>query len=302
MTGLTEALVRRGITDAGLQLLAGAFSEMQYLTGQPDDSGQRLATYGAPTTLPGPVRLVGGNGILGRDAAGKPLLHCHAVVVDREGRVHGGHLPPNVCKLGPAGVTALVTVIDGAGFQVSHDAETNYDILPADRGAGRVSDAMTGADFEAEFEDGRFGRLAVVRLKPDQDLVEGIEAAAMEAGIAYGVVRAAVGSLVDAALGYGEGGRMPRLSRSRDRASRFSHWPANCARTRTARRARCCRARSPTPTPRSTAAPSYGAPTQSASRWSWCCRNGFRKQARPRSNVILPRTFPVHRRPECSRR
>ncbi|WP_375592845.1 PPC domain-containing DNA-binding protein [Algihabitans albus] len=67
-----------------------------------------------------------------------------------------------------------------------------------------MSDAMTGADFEAEFEDGRFGRLAVVRLKPDQDLVEGIEAAAMEAGIAYGVVRAAVGSLVDAALGYGE--------------------------------------------------------------------------------------------------
>lgn len=63
---------------------------------------------------------------------------------------------------------------------------------------------MTGAEFEAEFEDGRFGRLAVVRLKPDQDLVEGIEAAAMEAGIAYGVVRAAVGSLVDAALGYGE--------------------------------------------------------------------------------------------------
>ena len=63
---------------------------------------------------------------------------------------------------------------------------------------------MTGADFEAEFEDGRFGRLAVVRLKPDQDLVEGIEAAAMEAGIAYGVVRAAVGSLVDAALGFGE--------------------------------------------------------------------------------------------------
>ena len=104
LTGLTEALVRRGITDAGLQLLAGAFSEMQYLTGQPDD-------------------------ILGQDSAGKPLLHCHAVVVDREGRIHGGHLPPNVCKLGPAGVTALVTVIDGAGFQVSYDAETNYDIF-----------------------------------------------------------------------------------------------------------------------------------------------------------------------------
>lgn len=67
-----------------------------------------------------------------------------------------------------------------------------------------MSDVPTGADIEADFEDGRFGRLAVVRLKPNQDLVEGIEAAAAEAGIACGVVRAAVGSLVDAALGYGE--------------------------------------------------------------------------------------------------
>ena len=67
-----------------------------------------------------------------------------------------------------------------------------------------MSDVPIGAGIEADFEDGRFGRLAVVRLKPNQDLVEGIEAAAAEAGIACGVVRAAVGSLVDAALGYGE--------------------------------------------------------------------------------------------------
>lgn len=129
LTGLTEALIARGITDAGLQLVAGDFSDMQYLTGQPDDSGQRVATYGDPTPLTGPVRLIGGNGILGRDAAGEPLLHCHAVVVDREGRVHGGHLPPKVCRLGPAGATALVTIIAGAGFQVAYDAETNYDIF-----------------------------------------------------------------------------------------------------------------------------------------------------------------------------
>ncbi|WP_119166154.1 PCC domain-containing protein [Algihabitans albus] len=129
LTGLTDALIARGITDAGLQLLAGDFSAMQYLTGQPDASGQRVATYGAPTPLAGPVRLIGGNCILGRDAAGRPLLHCHAVVVDREGRIHGGHLPPKVCRLGPAGVTALVTAIGGAGFQVAYDAETNYDIF-----------------------------------------------------------------------------------------------------------------------------------------------------------------------------
>lgn len=58
---------------------------------------------------------------------------------------------------------------------------------------------------EADFEEGRFGRLAAIRLKPNQDLVEGVETAAAEAGMTHAVVRAAVGSLVDAALGYGQG-------------------------------------------------------------------------------------------------
>jgi predicted DNA-binding protein with PD1-like motif len=129
LSGLTAALVARGITDAGVQLLGGAFSSMQYLTGEPDHTGQRVATYGAPTTLEGPVRLIGGNCILGRDAKGAPLLHCHAVVVDRDGGIHGGHLPAKVCRLGPGGVTALVTVLGTAGFQVAYDAETNYDIF-----------------------------------------------------------------------------------------------------------------------------------------------------------------------------
>ncbi len=58
---------------------------------------------------------------------------------------------------------------------------------------------------EILFEPGRTGRLVAIRLKPNQDLVEGVEAAAEEAGLAYATVRAAVGSLVDAALGFGAG-------------------------------------------------------------------------------------------------
>lgn len=60
---------------------------------------------------------------------------------------------------------------------------------------------------ETLFEAGRPGRLVAIRLKPNQDLVEGIEAAAAESGLRYAMVRSAVGSLVDAALGYGAGDR-----------------------------------------------------------------------------------------------
>ena len=125
----TRILVAHGIKNAAIQLVGGSFSSMQYLTGQPDDSGERVATYGAPTTLDGPVQVVGGNAILGRDGAGAPLLHCHAVVVDREGGLHGGHLPAKVCIVGPEGLTLLVSALSGGGFQVAYDAETNYSIF-----------------------------------------------------------------------------------------------------------------------------------------------------------------------------
>ena len=67
-------------------------------------------------------------GLLGL-VEGGTLLHCHAVVVDRDGRIHGGHLPPGVCTAGAEGLTALVTALDGAGFQAAYDAETNYPIF-----------------------------------------------------------------------------------------------------------------------------------------------------------------------------
>ena len=54
-------------------------------------------------------------------------------------------------------------------------------------------------------ERGVFGRSAVIRLRPNEDLVEGIEQACLENGICHAVVRSAVGSLVDAALSYGAG-------------------------------------------------------------------------------------------------
>jgi predicted DNA-binding protein with PD1-like motif len=54
-------------------------------------------------------------------------------------------------------------------------------------------------------EQGAYGRAAIIRLRPNEDLVEGIEQACRENGIRHAVVRSAVGSLVDAVLGYGSG-------------------------------------------------------------------------------------------------
>jgi len=129
LNGLARALLGVGVTSAAVFLTGGRFARMQYLTGQPCRDGKRVATYGAPTTLVGPVTLLSGNAFLGIDETGKPIVHCHAVVVDRDGSVHGGHLPPGVCSVGRGGVVALAAALADAMLTVRYDAETNYPIF-----------------------------------------------------------------------------------------------------------------------------------------------------------------------------
>ncbi|MEM7172789.1 MAG: DUF296 domain-containing protein [Pseudomonadota bacterium] len=129
---LSEIVERLGaieIRHGAITILSGTLDELSYLTGQPDHSGHRVATYGAPTKLIGPVTLLGGNGILGLDQQGQALLHCHAIFADAKGRLHGGHLPPGACRIGSGGAVALVSAFDGAGFVVKPDPETNFSIF-----------------------------------------------------------------------------------------------------------------------------------------------------------------------------
>lgn len=52
----------------------------------------------------------------------------------------------------------------------------------------------------ATFEHGSLGRIAVMRIRPNEDLVGAVEAACREHRLSHAIVRSAVGSLVDAVL------------------------------------------------------------------------------------------------------
>ena len=140
LRGVVAALATREVHHAAVQVLAAEIARMAYLTGAEDRSGQRVATYGPPTWLDGPVTLIGANGILGPGPDGETLLHCHAVVVDAAGRLHGGHLPPGDVLLGASGAVALATPLREAAFAAIYDSETNYPLFqPQKIATGRLS-------------------------------------------------------------------------------------------------------------------------------------------------------------------
>lgn len=133
LRGLVAALAARRVYHAAVQLLTADIARMAYLTEAEDPSGRRVATYGPPTWLEAPITFIGANGILGPGIDGDGLLHCHAVVADANGRLHGGHLPPGDVLLGAGGAVALVTPLREAGFAAVYDSETNYPLFQPQR-------------------------------------------------------------------------------------------------------------------------------------------------------------------------
>ena len=129
MEDLVTALRENGIESAGLVILGGALGRVSFMTGRPDDSGNRAATHNGPWDMDGPLTLVGGGAIFGPDQAGRPLLHWHALFSGPDGRVRGGHLRQGFCPLGPQGLLVLAQSLEGATFKVAHDPETNFPIF-----------------------------------------------------------------------------------------------------------------------------------------------------------------------------
>lgn len=127
--GLAGALAARGVRHAALQLVAGGFETLACQTGGPDPSGARVAVYDEPRRLEGPLTLIGGNGILGLGADGRPSLHCHAVVVDAAGRLRGGHLPAGGASVGAEGLIVQVAALADAGFAAAPDEETGFTLF-----------------------------------------------------------------------------------------------------------------------------------------------------------------------------
>jgi len=177
-----RGLAAQGFVGGTLNVKGGALGPFAYVMPALSQTGEHAAFYSETFRPQGITRLKLAAMTLGvRDGA--PFFHCHGLWTEADGRVNGGHmLPEETFVAEPFEVDAFG--LEGAVFAAEPDPETNFKLF------GPVARAAGGAETAS--------RAFALRLRPNQDFAEALEAFCRERGIARAKIRGGVGSTIGA--------------------------------------------------------------------------------------------------------
>jgi predicted DNA-binding protein with PD1-like motif len=183
---LLEA-ARRGFAAEGfaggtLIMKGGALGPFAYVMPALSKTAENAAFY-SDTFRPGGVtRLKIATMTFGR-RDGAPFFHCHGLWTEADGRINGGHMLPEETIVAES-FEVEAFGIDGAIFAAEPDPETNFKLF------GPIANEPAGANTTS--------RAFALRLRPNQDFANSLEAFCRERGIARAKLRGGVGSTIGA--------------------------------------------------------------------------------------------------------
>jgi predicted DNA-binding protein with PD1-like motif len=184
LEGVAAPLEAAGLTGAGVTFKHVRFKPFRYVLPAFSPDAEHVAYYSA-TFAPGDeIEVACANLTYGRKDDG-PFLHCHATWRDRAGRHCGGHVLPFetfVSAPGPAVAFGTAQVAMVSKF----DPETNFTLFRP------VAPETAPAKDRAE------PRCILARIKPNVDLIEGIEEVCRRHHVSNALISSGVGSIVGA--------------------------------------------------------------------------------------------------------
>ena len=86
------------------------------------------AGYSDPQKFDGPLELLSAQGTIGLEESGERFIHLHALMSDKDGNVHGGHM---IKGESPVLITCeiMISKIQGARMIRSYDPEVEMKVL-----------------------------------------------------------------------------------------------------------------------------------------------------------------------------
>jgi len=183
LEAVRQGFEREGFVSGALELGALALQPFAYVIPSLPTSPDFVAYYSDTFRPSGVTRLIDGAMTFGaRD--GSPFFHAHALWREADGRLMGGHIlpTPETVVAEPARVHAFG--IDGAVFDGSQCRETNFKLFEPFPAPKR------GASTDR--------RCFALRLRPNIDLIRGLEDVCRAQGMASAHIRGGVGSTIEA--------------------------------------------------------------------------------------------------------
>jgi predicted DNA-binding protein with PD1-like motif len=183
---LLEA-ARRGFAAQGfasgvLNIKGGTLGPIAYVMPALSRTGENAAFYSETFRPEGHAWLKQATMTLG-ERDGAPFFHCHGLWLEAHCKVNGGHiLPEETMVAEPFEVEAFG--IDGAMFKAEPDPETNFKLF------GPVASKASGTETTC--------RAIALRLRPNQDFANCLEAFCRDHGIVRSKIRGGVGSTIGA--------------------------------------------------------------------------------------------------------
>lgn len=189
---LDLVLAPLGVDSAQVELLDGNFTRLSYTYPAIDELGPAVVGYAQPASrAAAPARVIAGSATVGR-RNGQRFVHCHAAWFDSNGALHGGHLWPADCMIGPD-FRVVVHALDGVLSLSADDPESTLPVFtPQPRSAAGFRPG-TG-------NDGEIRRAVMSRLAPGVELIGAVTDVMSEAGFRSASINGSLGSLVGAVI------------------------------------------------------------------------------------------------------
>ncbi len=183
-------LIQAGLSAATVRLEQLDVQSLHYVRPAAAADASHAAFYSEPHGIAGPMRIALACVTVGRrDDA--PFVHCHAIWQTTDGAWQGGHVfADQVIVHAPA--RAQAWGVGNAVMQADFDEETNFTLFHP------VWAPMMQQGAAANSNSSPDAKCVVARIRPNQDLIVGIEAVCRKHGIRDARICGSVGSIIGA--------------------------------------------------------------------------------------------------------
>ena len=94
MNGIKKVCEDNGVRYGNLISAIGSLRQVTFQVLVPNEKTKMGAAYTEPSTIPGPIEILGIQGIIFETDTGETVLHLHGTFCDKDGKTFGGHIVP----------------------------------------------------------------------------------------------------------------------------------------------------------------------------------------------------------------